>query len=79
MTGKDFFSLDSIHCHHIVPREKGGTDKYQNLILVLYPVHKLIHAVREETIRYYLTILNLNTEQLNKINSLREKAGYAKI
>lgn len=77
--GKEFTSLDSIHCHHITPRSKGGTDKYQNLVLVLLPVHKLIHATQESTIAYYLKILNPDEKQLTKINKYREKAGNAKI
>lgn len=79
VTGIEFMSLDSIHCHHIIPREKGGEDNYQNLVLILYPVHKLIHATKVETIEHYLRILNLNSEQMAKINLFREKAGYAKI
>lgn len=79
ITGKEFTTLDSIHCHHIVPRDKGGTDKYQNLVLILLPVHKLIHAVRESTIAHYLKILNLDEKQLAKVNEYREKAGNAKI
>lgn len=79
ITGKEFNSLDSIHCHHITPRSKGGDDRYQNLVLVLLPVHKLIHATKESTISYYLKILNLDAKQLDKLNSYREKAGNARI
>ena len=79
ITGIEFTSLDSIHCHHITPRSKGGTDKYHNLVLILLPVHKLIHATQESTIAYYLKILNLSEKQLAKVNEYREKAGNAKI
>lgn len=79
VTGKEFMSLDSIHCHHITPRSMGGTDKYQNLVLVLLPVHKLIHATQKSIIDYYLKILKLDEDQLTKVNNYREKAGNAKI
>ena len=79
VTGKEFTSLDSIHCHHITPRSNGGTDKYHNLVLILPPVHKLIHATQESTIAYYLNILNIDEKQLAKVNKYREKAGNAKI
>lgn len=79
ITGCDFTTLDSIHCHHITPRSKGGTDKYHNLVLVLPPVHRLIHATLKDTITYYLNILNLNEKQIVKVNEYREKAGNAKI
>ena len=79
ITGKEFTSLDNIHCHHITPRSKGGNDKYHNLVLVLFPVHKLIHATQESTIAYYLNLLSLDEKQLAKVNEYREKAGNAKI
>ena len=60
-------------------KAKDGTDKYQNLVLILLPVHKLIHATQESTIAYYLKILNLDEKQLAKVNEYREKAGNAKI
>lgn len=75
VTGKEFPCVADIHCHHKIPRKNGGTDQYENLILVLEPVHKLIHAPQKDTIRKYLGILGLNKKQLNKVNLLREEAG----
>ncbi|MBQ7705152.1 MAG: HNH endonuclease, partial [Selenomonadaceae bacterium] len=34
VTGKDFEATEEIHCHHIKPKNQGGTDEYENLILV---------------------------------------------
>ena len=79
ITGKEFMSLDSIHCHHIIPKSQGGSDKYNNLVLVLHPVHKLIHAIEPQTITYYLKILNLDGMQLAKVNSYRKKVGNVEI
>ena len=79
VTGKEFTITEEIHCHHIVPRENGGTDKYDNLILVLEPIHKLIHAKTEEAVEKYKAICNLDKEQMKKINKLRKLAGYAEI
>ena len=75
VTGRTFESAGDIHCHHITLRSKGGSDKYSNLVLVLKPVHKLIHASAPETIAYYLKLLNLDKSQVRKINHLREEAG----
>ena len=75
VTGRTFESAGDIHCHHITPRSKGGSDKYSNLVLVLKSVHKLIHASAPETIAYYLKLLNLDKSQVRKINHLREEAG----
>lgn len=74
ITGYEFLAIEEVHCHHKTPRKNGGKDNYQNLILVLPDVHKLIHAKREQTILKYLKILDLNNEQLEKVNKLRIKA-----
>lgn len=79
VTGREFVILEDIHCHHKTPREKGGTDKYANLTLVLVPVHTLIHATKQTTIDKYLGILNLSKTQLAKINKLRKLTGNAEI
>ena len=74
VTGKKFQCISEIHCHHKKPKGIGGRDKYENLVLVLAPVHELIHAVDEDTIRSYLTALKLDTSQLTKLNKLRTLA-----
>jgi len=79
VTGKDFMTTRDIHCHHKIPKSMGGTDKYQNLMLVLHPVHILIHATDEQTICQYLELLKLDDKQLTKVNDLRKMAGNAEI
>lgn len=71
VTGQPFQSLADIHCHHKLPRAKGGTDQYNNLVLVREPVHLLIHATTDETIAKHLAILNLSKRQISKLNKLR--------
>lgn len=78
VTGK-VLEYDEIHCHHIIPKSKNGTDKYSNLIIVHCDVHKLIHASKSETIAYYLDILNLNDKMLKKVNKLRKSAELPEI
>lgn len=53
----------------------GGTDEFNNLVLIHEDIHKLIHAKRKETIERYLEILSLNAEQLRKTNRLRFAQG----
>ena len=79
VTQESFSTADEIHCHLIVPRSKNGTDAYKNLILVSEPVHKLIHATKEETIEKYCSLLELNPKQLAKVNLLRKSAGLLPI
>ena len=57
----------------------GGKDNYGNLILVLDLVHKLIHATNSEIINRYMTELNLQSQQLSKLNKLRQAAGLFEI
>lgn len=54
-----FLEVDEIHCHHIKPRSMGGTDKFDNLIIVHKEIHELIHAVDGELIKRYLEKLEL--------------------
>lgn len=79
VTGKEFLIPEDIHCHHISPKGKGGTDKYDNLILIYEPVHKLIHAVNQDVIYKYAKMLNLDNDQVKKINEIRQKAGMSEI
>ena len=72
VTGEKFTSTDEIHCHHKIPKSKGGTDDYQNLILVTATVHKLIHATNIEIIQKYLQACKPN---LKKLNVLRQIIG----
>lgn len=50
----------------------GGTDEYQNLILITKDVHKLIHAKDEKTITKYIRKLKLDEKSKRKINELRK-------
>jgi Reverse transcriptase (RNA-dependent DNA polymerase). len=79
VTGVEFQNLSDIHCHHKTPRVKGGSDKFENLTLVLETVHILIHAKSEEAVAKYMESLNLNPEQMEKLNKLRQMAGRTNI
>lgn len=68
-----------IEVHHKIPKGKGGTDKYKNLIIVKNTIHKLIHATSAEIIEKYKNIAKLNTNQVSKINRLRKMVGNYEI
>ena len=78
VTGEKMLPND-IHCHHILPQNKGGTDEYSNLVLVKEAVHILIHASKPETINTYVKELKLTKNQINKLNKYRLKAGNIEI
>jgi len=71
ITHIEFTVLSEIHCHHVKPKSLGGTDKYNNLILVSDIIHRLIHAKDNETISKYLKILKLNSQQISRLNKFR--------
>lgn len=79
VTGRNFVISEDIHCHHKKPRKQGGTDKFENLVLVFESVHRLIHATDNKTIEKYLEKLELNKKQLQKVNEFRTQLELQEI
>lgn len=71
--------IGDIHCHHIIPKFKGGTDEYKNLVIVSSMVHKLIHMTDETKIAKYIKVLEITEKQLLKLNKLRIQADRYEI
>jgi hypothetical protein len=67
--------IDRVHCHHIKPLKLKGDDKYNNLVIVDVDIHRIVHMTDESRIKKYLKQINLNKNQLEKLNNLRVKAG----
>ena len=57
----------------------GGKDNYQNLVLLLPDVHRLIHSRDVGTIDRYMKALRLNATMLQKLNKMRCLAGNTNI
>lgn len=74
-----YLEIGYMHCHHILPLCKSGTDEYANLVFVTEPVHQLIHASTKETINKLFDELNLDKKQLAKLNKFRLMAGITEI
>ena len=53
ITGKPL-ATSEIHCHHKQPVSMGGSDRYENLVIVHWKIHLLIHATQESTIQQLL-------------------------
>lgn len=68
---KEFLTIGNIHVHHKKPRKEGGTDNYQNLVLVTEYVHRLIHASAEETLEKLLSDPKCSKIDFDKLNKLR--------
>lgn len=78
ITGQELLIMN-MHCHHIIPTHMGGTDKYENLLLINEDVHKLLHAQKEKTIKELLEKLKLNSNQKKKVIYWRTKMGLTGI
>ena len=65
--------LEEIYCHHITPKELGGTDEYKNLVIVHIDIHRLLHSTNSNEITQILTKFNLDTSQIEKLNKFRKK------
>ena len=72
-------TAENMHCHHKTPKSMGGGDEYENLVLVLDDIHRLVHATKDETVTKYKNLLNLTPTQLKKVNTLRKQAGLTVI
>lgn len=75
----DALRIGEIHCHHKTRRADSGDDRYENLVLVCQDAHILIHAVKENTIRFYREKLALNCKQMDKLNRLRNRLNLPTI
>ncbi len=67
--------LTEMDCHHKQLWSLTKDDRYSNLVLITRDVHRLIHVTEKDTIRMYLEHLNLNGEQMKKLNKLRVLIG----
>ena len=70
-----FQTAEEVHCHHILPKYLGGTDKFNNLVIINKLVHILIHATKLETIERYKELLQLSSKQLKKLNMFRQRCN----
>ncbi len=71
------------HCHHKIPVSKGGTDSFNNLVIVAPEVHNLIHAtapwIISETLKQVKLLGDFSPKKWNeilcKLNTFREQVG----
>lgn len=68
-------TMENMEMHHIIPQEYGGEDSYQNCILIINDIHKMIHATESKVIDKYLQNYEISEKQYKTINKYRKKAG----
>lgn len=73
ITSNEFQTIDEIHCHHIIPKSIKLNDDIDNLILIIKPIHQLIHSKNIDFINKLIKDLKLTKDHIHKINQLRIK------
>lgn len=67
-------------CHHIKSTAQGGTDEYDNLIIINRKYHMLIHNSDPLRNKEYQKILSkFEIKAMNKLNRLRTEVGNPKL
>lgn len=70
----EYMGLEDIICIRKVPKSAGGTDKYDNLILVCRKVAQILRLPNAEMFNAELEKLNLDAKRLKKLKTLRNLA-----
>ena len=62
--------------HHILPKSKGGTDEYENIIIINDRVHEIIHYVKtlEEATEMMKIEFALDKRKMKKFIEIYNKA-----
>lgn len=74
-----FLQAQDVHCHHYIPLQLGGSDKFHNLRILHRDVHKLIHMTDIVKIDKLTKNLGITELMLQKINKYREKCELERI
>jgi RNA-directed DNA polymerase len=76
---KEVIESEKIYCYHKVPLGLGGTDKYNNLIIINREIYKLINETNSNNINNLIQMLLITRKKLDVINKLRIFANIPKI
>jgi RNA-directed DNA polymerase len=78
ITGQ-FLQAQDVHCHHYVPIQLGGSDKFHNIRILHKDVHKLIHMTDTVKMNTLLGNSGITEPMIQKINKYREKCELIQI
>ncbi|QHW33401.1 group II intron reverse transcriptase/maturase (plasmid) [Paenibacillus rhizovicinus] len=74
ITGQ-FLYATTVHCHHFLPTNLGGTDKFNNLRIIHKDIHKLIHTTDHDTIMSLKTRFDLSDNMVKILNQYRKMSN----
>lgn len=70
---KEVLELADIYCHRIIPKNLGGKDNFQNLVIIHQNIHQLIHENDKTRASFLMTKMRITGAQLEIINQFRKK------
>ncbi|MEK5039513.1 group II intron reverse transcriptase/maturase [Sporosarcina sp. FSL K6-3457] len=76
ITGERLLPINCV-CHHILPTKMGGTDEYDNLVIIKKDYHTLIHTkfpMKDPT--KVKLVYSLDEKAVKKLNKLRKVVGF---
>jgi len=76
---KNDLKVGELRCMHETPTERGGTDNYNNIIIVTVDVYKLIHEENTKNQLIYIKRIGENIRNKTALNKLRKIIGNSKI
>jgi RNA-directed DNA polymerase len=74
-----FVHAQDVHCHHLIPLQLGGNDKFHNLRILHKEVHRLIHMTDPVKIDKLKRKLGVTEPMVLQINKYREKCELNQI
>jgi RNA-directed DNA polymerase len=74
-----FLQAQDVHCHHYIPIQLGGSDKFHNIRILHKDVHKLIHMTDTVKMNTLMGKLGITEPMIQKINKYREKCELIQI
>ena len=74
-----FLQAQDVHCHHYIPIQLGGSDKFDNLRILHKDVHKLIHMTDTVKMNTLMGNLDITEPMIQKINKYRGKCELIQI
>jgi RNA-directed DNA polymerase len=74
-----FLQAQDVHCHHYIPIQLGGSDKFHNIRILHKDVHKLIHMTDTFKMNTLMGNLGITEPMIQKINKYREKCELIQI
>ena len=79
ISSEAFTCADEICCWLKISKENGGTDRYQNMVLLNRKYEKVLMNLSTTDLKEYANTLDLTKKMTTKINALRKQRELSEI